>query len=435
MPKIDIFPPVAIFILVFVTVLVWAQEAVAQPDAAGEVMFVAYNADGDRGLAFVTLVDIPASTTIFFRDDEWNGSAIGGGGAFVDSNEGSLTWQNNTGSAINAGTVITLTDVDNSGAVAATAGTVSRSGSFIPGGSTDVIYAYIGTDVDTPTSFLTAIANNDFGSGTLTNTGLTSGTTANALDGINADADVAVYQGATTCNSSVADCAQTIATVNGTNWVAQDASGDQSQDATTPDFPDNVPGNFTGTALPVELIAFEAKLSGNHVVLRWQTASETNNAGFEIHQRRVDESFTKVTFVSGAGTTTEVQSYSYTMDDLEPGVYVFRLKQVDYDGAFEYSSQVEVNIELARSYQLISAYPNPFNPEAQFTLVIQTQQYVKIGIYDVQGRLVDTLHDGLLEAHQPHTFILDGSAWASGVYMYKVTGERFQITRTITLLK
>lgn len=404
----------------------------AQPSATGEVMFVAYNADGDKGLAFVTLVDVPNSSSIFFTDNEWDGGSPGFGGSF-NTGEGTLTWQNNSGSTISAGTVITLTNV-NSGSVAASSGTVSRSGSFNPGADNEVVYAYVGTDVNTPTAVLTAIANNDFSSGTISGTGLVDGTDANSLDGINAGADVAVYQGSTTCSSTLAACAQTIATVNGTNWVAQDASGDQSQDATTPDFPDNVPGNFSGSALPVELISFKAITDSENIRLYWETASETNNAGFEV-QLQVGKRFTSLAFIEGAGTTTEAQTYSHEVADLTSGVHVFRLKQVDFDGRFEYSPAVEVAIGLPETFRLSEAYPNPFNPETQFSLTVAIQQEVHVAVFDMMGREVTVLFQGTLEANQTKAFVFDAGNLPSGQYMYRVVGKTFNTSRTVTLLK
>lgn len=206
---------------------------------AGQVMFVGFNADGSDGFAFVTFVDLADGTTIYFRDSEWNGNPIGGGGAFVGG-EGSITWSNNTGSTIPAGTVLI---VENSASATPTVniGSVSRSGAFDVGAGNEVLYMFLGADASTPTVFLSAIANDGFGAnGTLTNTGLTAGVNATSITG---DEDVMVYTGNTNCTSTIADCALEIA--NATNWTTADGMGDQS----TGFFPDDVPCVFYGVAL------------------------------------------------------------------------------------------------------------------------------------------------------------------------------------------
>ena len=70
----------------------------------------------------------------------------------------------------------------------------------------------------------------------------------------------------------------------------------------------------------------------------------------------------KIGFVPGHGTTTETQHYSFTDNDVKPGKYQYKLKQIDYDGTFEYSQIVEVEIPFVNEFSLSQNYPNPFNP-------------------------------------------------------------------------
>jgi len=99
-----------------------------------------------------------------------------------------------------------------------------------------------------------------------------------------------------------------------------------------------------------QLVAFAAIVDGHDVVLVWQTASETNNAGFFIEMAVAshavkDTAFAQHDFVDGFGTTEATLTYHYRVEALEPGSYTFRLKQVNYDGTFEYSPEVEVVVE------------------------------------------------------------------------------------------
>ena len=116
---------------------------------------------------------------------------------------------------------------------------------------------------------------------------------------------------------------------------------------------------FPPSMLPVELTSFAATADGGAVVLSWTTASETNNAGFEVEHRSGDAAGTamssvwqRLAFVEGRGTAVEAQTYGFRAEGLAPGTHRFRLKQVDYDGVFEYSPEVEVVVEVPRRLAL-----------------------------------------------------------------------------------
>ena len=91
--------------------------------------------------------------------------------------------------------------------------------------------------------------------------------------------------------------------------------------------------------------------------------------------------------------------------------------------------------ELPEGYALSEVYPNPFNPQARFTLEVAETQPVLVELYDALGRRVATLHDGALAAGTAHAFTVDGRGLASGLYMVRATGETFTATRRVTLLK
>jgi hypothetical protein len=95
--------------------------------------------------------------------------------------------------------------------------------------------------------------------------------------------------------------------------------------------------------VPVELTSFTAQASNRNVVLNWSTATETNNQGFEV-QRNSGNGYVSAGFINGFGTTTEVKNYSFIDRNIEVGNYSYRLKQVDLDGSFDYSNEVNVEI-------------------------------------------------------------------------------------------
>lgn len=198
---------------------------------------------------------------------------------------------------------------------------------------------------------------------------------------------------------------------------------------------ESTPGEpIGGGAIPVELVSFDAQVNGDDVVLNWETSSETNNAGFEVQMRQGEDRHV-IGFVEGNGTTTETQTYTFTAIDMDAGTHTFRLKQIDFDGAFEYSPEVEATIEVVGTHQLSNAYPNPFNPMSQFTLAVAREQHVTAELYNVLGQRVSTLFDGSVEANERQVVQIDGAGLASGVYVVRVTGETFADALRVTLAK
>ena len=194
----------------------------------------------------------------------------------------------------------------------------------------------------------------------------------------------------------------------------------------------------TVVTLPVELTAFDATLDGRTTVLQWATASESNNAGFEVQHRAPDATsgaWTNAGFVEGNGSTTEPKQYSHRLADLAPGTHTFRLKQMDLDGSFEYSESVELDVHMATPFELAAPYPNPFRQQATFSLRVAESQRVDIVAYNQLGQRVATLHDGALTPNTKHTFALAGQRLASGMYFIQVQGETFRATERAILVR
>jgi len=187
--------------------------------------------------------------------------------------------------------------------------------------------------------------------------------------------------------------------------------------------------------LPVELVSFDALLEGSNAVLTWETASEANNAGFAIEHSDNGGPFEEVAFVPGVGNSLNTNSYTYTVNDVSVGLHRFRLKQVDFDGAFTYSAVVEVTSEVPGTHVLSDAYPNPFNPTTSFSLAVSHEQNVTIDVYDMLGRQVSQLFRGTLESNVARTFSVSAANWTSGTYTVVVEGETFRDSRNLVLLK
>ena len=198
-------------------------------------------------------------------------------------------------------------------------------------------------------------------------------------------------------------------------------------------------------SLPVEFGSLEATADGADVVLRWTTLSERSNAGFEVQRQRVEArpsgiaetgaAWEMLAFVEGAGTSHGERAYAYRAVDLDPGQYQFRLRQVDLDGAFAYSVEVEAEVKMAERFVLEAAYPNPFNPEARFRFAVREAVPVKVELYNALGRRVATLYEGTPAAGQMEEVRIDGSGLPSGSYFVRLVGEGVSATRKVVLLK
>ncbi|MEL7341429.1 MAG: hypothetical protein AAGM67_13190, partial [Bacteroidota bacterium] len=101
--------------------------------------------------------------------------------------------------------------------------------------------------------------------------------------------------------------------------------------------------------MPVEYLFFEVESREDRAFLIWATAVELNNQGFEVEMSDDGKIFQPMGWVEGNGTTNTMQEYSFETDRLVTGAHVFRLKQIDFDGAFEYSKMVEIAIDAPQS--------------------------------------------------------------------------------------
>lgn len=187
-----------------------------------------------------------------------------------------------------------------------------------------------------------------------------------------------------------------------------------------------------GGRLPVELATFEAAADGDAAHLRWETVSETQNAGFEV-QRDTRRGFETIGFVEGAGTTTESIQYTYTAEGLSPGAHSFRLKQVDLDGGTSIGPERVVTLR-PDGLQLATTGPNPVREgqRAAFRLTANTDQAVAVTLHDVLGRTVRTLYDGRV-GPQGQDLSVSTSSLSAGMYFVRVQGTSGTATRRVTV--
>jgi len=222
-------------------------------------------------------------------------------------------------------------------------------------------------------------------------------------------------------------CVDTIIVLEGGYYITDDTSG-------------TCPGaTITGggfISLPVELTSFTASASGSDVTLNWATATETNNQMFEIERRIEHGQFTTIGYVEGHGTTTETQNYQFidNISDIQATSLSYRLKQIDYDGSYEYSDIVEVTNLAPTDFALHQNYPNPFNPVTTISYSLPVKSQVELVVYNTLGESVTQLVNeekvaGRYEAK------FDATALPSGIYFYRIRAGSFTETRKMILLK
>jgi hypothetical protein len=175
---------------------------------------------------------------------------------------------------------------------------------------------------------------------------------------------------------------------------------------------------LSGQLVPVELASFTAAADYGVVELSWMTATETNNQGFEV-QRSNGGEFETIAFVNGNGTTTQTQVYSYTDRSVNVGPYSYRLKQVDFDGTFEYSGVVEVDVPAPAVFAMDQNYPNPFNPSTNLAFRLAVDSKVSMKVFNVLGQEVANLLNTNMAAGS-HNINFDASSLNSGVYLYRI---------------
>jgi len=186
--------------------------------------------------------------------------------------------------------------------------------------------------------------------------------------------------------------------------------------------------------VPVELVSFIANATRDEVELSWRTATETNNQGFSIERMRAGESFEEIGYVAGFGTTTEPKSYSFIDSKLLEGSYTYRLKQIDFDGSFEYSNEVNIDVELPLEYALEQNYPNPFNPSTTINYSIPEDGFVKLAVYNLLGQEIATLVNSFQKADR-YDVSFNASGLSSGVYVYKIEATNFSASKKLVLMK
>jgi len=195
---------------------------------------------------------------------------------------------------------------------------------------------------------------------------------------------------------------------------------------------------FIDLTIPVELTYFTARMDLKKIILTWETATETNNLGFEIERKLKNQDWVKLGFVDGKGTTTENQSYQF-IDDYSflayEGRILYRLKQIDYDGTYDYSKQVYVDVSfIPEKFYVSQNYPNPFNPSTTIEYSLPSESNVRISIYNSVGQEIVKLVSSV-QRQGIHKINWDASRFASGIYFYSFEADELNGQKSVREMK
>jgi hypothetical protein len=218
-----------------------------------------------------------------------------------------------------------------------------------------------------------------------------------------------------------------------------DASGIYAQDI-------NPDGQLGNSIIPVELVSFSAIVSNNSVELNWITATELNNSGFEIECSVISNeernlNWQSIGFVNGNGTTSQSHSYTFIDNNISAVKYSYRLKQIDFDGTFSYSNEIEVDLSLPQTFSLEQNYPNPFNPSTTIKYTIPNVTLsgvegsrVTLKVYDAIGNEIATLVNESKTAGN-YEIVFNAKNLSSGTYFYKLQAGSFIETKKMILIQ
>ena len=190
----------------------------------------------------------------------------------------------------------------------------------------------------------------------------------------------------------------------------------------------------TDAGLPVELSSFTASVQGSDIKLNWRTETEVNNYGFDILRKAQNDEWLKIGFVDGYGNSNSPKEYRFNDKSPVGGKqFSYKLKQIDNDGKFSYSSVIGVIITPS-DFALYQNYPNPFNPTTTIKYSLPQESVVTIKIYDVLGSEVETL---VSEKQETGIYEIEfnASSFASGMYIYRMQAGSFIQIKKMMILK
>ena len=346
---------------------------------AQKVAVIGFNFDSDDGFTLLALEDLPSTEKIFITDSEYKPATntIDGSGSTNESTV-RITWSGTW----NKGTIIQVRETTGSTIVvtSSTNGPSSPASQNVYSGdnfslSNETFIAFSSNNTSDPNNNITEIH---------ATTTFDDPTNNPATD---EDCPCSANHVFVNLSDNSADFGEFKPSLRPNNITNADIINAANWNTGTTNVSLNMT-EFTGTiVLPVELISFQVTNQLGVAQLNWATASETNNAGFEIEKSADGYSFEKIGWVEGQGTSQETQSYKFVDNNPFEDISYYRLKQIDFDEIFEYSEIAEIQIESFDN-KIIQTFPNPVQDKLTISNIINVENII---IYNHLGQSIKQL--------------------------------------------
>ena len=177
---------------------------------------------------------------------------------------------------------------------------------------------------------------------------------------------------------------------------------------------------WANTVLPINLTSLTATKDGNKGLLNWSTSTETNNYGFEVERSNDAKTWNRISFVKGNGNSNVQSNYNYLDENLFKGTNYYRLKQIDFDGKFNYTSVVSIRF-ADKDNLSVSFYPNPTKGKIVVLSESAISERASLNIFDLNGKLMKSI---TLTAQMANSNIsVDVSDLSKGLYLISLNNN------------
>jgi hypothetical protein len=194
-------------------------------------------------------------------------------------------------------------------------------------------------------------------------------------------------------------------------------------------------GGGGSSGLPVELITLRADpIENKYIKVSWATATEVNNAGFEVLKSEDAINFTNIGWVPGAGNSTVQNNYFYDDHEVVPNkLYYYRLRQVDFNGHSELTYIVSAMITSEHVFVISDFMPNPANNTTSLVITSSDQRDVNVIFYNTLGQLISS--SKLLIEKGNNRFNFDLSGFAAGTYHSQIIAGEYTVNKKIIVTR
>lgn len=190
--------------------------------------------------------------------------------------------------------------------------------------------------------------------------------------------------------------------------------------------------NTTCIPTPVDFVDFTGQAVNGNVNLNWSTAIELNNDHFEIERSTDSNSWIQVGLVKGVGNSSDLQQYHFVDPGPKPGIYYYRLKQVDFDGRYKYSKTIQVRLASGDAFELFQNIPNPVSGTAVINYYVPRAANLRISLFDNTGRMIRNLAQGQ-HNRGSYRVLVDKGRLPAGVYYYRLDSENSQLIKKMVV--